>query len=803
MSVVTTCVWGQTMAPLQELRKGYQISSLDAVGNQLYFVSEKCDLFFSYDLIWKQLSTYPLDHPEKQAEVEGVAVYGSTLFYVTESSADGNQSKVWVKQIGSKDVAIELSLPDDPDLTNDGSQNLGLEGIEVSSSGKLLYLVRERNGEGNAELYVYNINYEGDTLSLSPIDGVTNPYTIQLGAGERITGLDLPGEENILYLLHTKKGVTYHADKLPLDDKGLPLDIKIAAAALESIDFTKSTNALPPSVSSNLEGIASTSGQQLYLTSDNVQGTGNCSQLSTSRTLLALAKTDGTLLDLTNPGRLPESTACDLLFPDPLPGALSLSTTPVKRDTCCSRGDKNKEINHSNFPRVHFDFTCLCTITIPKDIKRGEFYQVVIDNVNLNAYDIVLNATDTVRSRALQFPGFGALDPTKLAGLITALPGIEILIPTVSDGSGNNNKGRQPLLGSQTQSSNKINEINRLVESLGDYDRRFRTYLTRLTQLNQKLLALESRYRLYMTTNQTSLNGAGGTLDLEQEFHQFLTVSVQLSRLKCQVDEELGKLSGILASPTNVELLANPQLKEVKAYAGEVKAAYSGLSDLIGKAIDRIKPDRVAELLRSATTLSSTGTYVSLPIQMNGEEAKVDIQFLPKDSFSNLQKFVLPTVRFPENPFYWSVGSSMYYAKFEPERIGVTGVRQNDTSTVYTAQELDPLNGEIGAALLIRGGKRFSSDEHPKLASLGAGWHVAAGTGLSLGEVVRPRGMLGIGLTFGHDHSLAVDAGLIVGYSTVVSDAIDLDQDFSEPPNVLQNNLQSKIFLSIGYAYRF
>lgn len=195
---------------------------------------------------------------------------------------------------------------------------------------------------------------------------------------------------------------------------------------------------------------------------------------------------------------------------------------------------------------------------------------------------------------------------------------------------------------------------------------------------------------------------------------------------------------------------------------------------------------------KNLNNLNPNDEFISLPIQLTGEEAKMELTFIPKDQKSGLQTYRMPPFKFPKRRMYWSVSSTLYYSGMKTERVGLESVSKNDTAFVSLYKE-EPLKGEIGTALLLRGGWYLGK---------GFGAHISAGTAVSLGEKVKPRGVVGAGLSFGDKHSLTLDGGLSVGYTQVLSKAADFNKYYEGKPEVVIDQLKWSYFIGVGYAFR-
>lgn len=482
-----------------------------------------------------------------------------------------------------------------------------------------------------------------------------------------------------------------------------------------------------------------------------------------------------------------------------------------------------KEETYHSFPKIKFDFKKPDSITIPRKIKEGEFYQIQVTGINLNQYVLVMENSDTVYSTPLSFPVFGTLDLSSLSNLVSSL--------AVSTGISGDlqltkalsmiNKSFPQEKSIRKDSLEKADEdIARLFEEYirdmaqqkkkedlrGLITSRVKkeatqasVYLAKLKNANEAIDDKKYSYMAYRVLRQTDDTSDNYKPLIKDDLKVYADLRSLLKELKDDIDADAKSIKDFTETDSIKVFLADTKNVDLKDNLAKAEKVLTEAAGKTAKALDMISSDNIEKQLRSVVNLYTDNSYTSLPIQYNGEQAMAKIKFIPKDSASALQSFYLPAIKFPHQRFYWSVGPSIYYANLMSERVGTQTIQVNDSTQRYQILKESPLEGEMGAALLLRGGAKLWK---PSMWLPSLGLHFTAGTGLSLGEEVRPRMLLGGGITLGQKHSLAIDAGWIGGYVQVVSASADYNQLYIEKPAVLVNDFKSKLFWSVGYAFR-
>lgn len=472
----------------------------------------------------------------------------------------------------------------------------------------------------------------------------------------------------------------------------------------------------------------------------------------------------------------------------------------------------NKEKLYTNFPRVIFDFDKRDAILIPSKIKEGEFYQVEIRNINLNRYQVIIEATDTIFSRAMDFPVFGTLDLTQLAGFVAALSTPNAVTKMVDAQLKSYKKGlpfdqtilknfshidssfQKLIEEARTEKMNAPTLEEQIDAQVTEIKAASAKYLTDLELIKTLIDNHNFKYMVLRNSRFSLANPPINQIDIVDDLRSFQQIREELTKQKENLAKDVERLTKFVESvpvKTFVAKVGNI------AYERKLESAQKALTEAstqMENATAFVTTEKIDAQIKSVLYLYQHNTYKSLPIQFNGEEAILKIKFIPKDSTSGLQHEVLSKIKFPPRQWYWTVGASLYYSKLVNERLGSETVQINDTTSRFRATKEADLSNELGVAVLLRAGYRF-----PKTCF---GIHVAAGSGVSLGDEVQPRALLGGGITIGQKHSLAMDGGFIAGYVKRASDNVNFEKDYIEKPSLIVNGFDTSFFLSVGYAYR-
>ncbi len=464
-----------------------------------------------------------------------------------------------------------------------------------------------------------------------------------------------------------------------------------------------------------------------------------------------------------------------------------------------------QKCNKSKLPEIIFEFPktgAICdSIFLPKKVEAGDFYRIRVKGVNLNNYYVSFSSKDTIYSHKLDFPTLGSIDVSEIQSLITTF----MIGEEVGDSNGDeiaknakdfsNNKSNHFSVNKQSEFYPKqqtgVNVRKKIEAMLKYYNLKLLEYGEILLGFKKNISNKEFEYMNYRLHKSMLLKVDG--IDPSSDLKLFLSYRGALDYLRQAVKKDVTELNAFIENNSDVQdFLSNSKNKDKKIELEKVFTDFNLITKKSNEITELISPQKVEELMKSVIYLYQETEYVSLPIQFNGEEASVEMTFTPKDPKSGLQTYKLPPIKFPKQSKYWSVSSTIYYSGMKTQRVGFEKIAINDTVTKYKAFKEDPLKAEIGTALLLRGGMILDNN---------LGVHFAVGTGISLGEEIRPRAMIGAGLSCGVYNRLTVDVGLNVGYTKVLSSHADLDKYYVDQPQFLINQLKASYFIGIGYTF--
>ncbi len=262
----------------QAFNSELEISGLVGHNDSLYFISEREKIVFvvnrkNYSLHSTISLTQPILHynslnPENEInirtiEMEGITWHNGNLLLVDEGNTALYLFQLRNNTIEKMQTDINLS-----EFT--GSR--GMEGIAINTTQKLVYILRERNGNNQTEIYTFKIVEENllNYLQKFTIDHDSNNW--------RYSDIYFDQDENMLYGLRSfynhslPETAKCYVDQIPVNATGFPHQ-----PVLFHNDETLNDSIIQNRCKyvSNLEGIYKTV-KKIYLVSDNRHGSKNC-----------------------------------------------------------------------------------------------------------------------------------------------------------------------------------------------------------------------------------------------------------------------------------------------------------------------------------------------------------------------------------------------------------------------------------------------------------------------------------------------------------------------------------------------
>jgi hypothetical protein len=447
--------------------------------------------------------------------------------------------------------------------------------------------------------------------------------------------------------------------------------------------------------------------------------------------------------------------------------------------------------------KVEFTFSNpnLNDIKIPENLKKGDFYQIVVCDINLNNYRVEMQVKDTVYySSPLNFPVFGMIDLTSLNAVLGTFKATDV--STKAAAGSDSKKGGQPLFPGMDKESIKIFLI--------DEQRKLNDYVSDLKDHVEKIEFQQIDIMQYRILSRLDpIPGNSASIDIRARLTNFKTIWDNLETLNLQRKKAFEAYSEFFKKPEVIALMKQPDAVSVQLTQEKEKVdkVYSSLESEIRKAKGLVSNETVEKSLVSVMHLYQTSTFTSLPIQFTGEEAEIKMSFIPKDSASNLQTYYLSPIKFGRSPWYWAVGPGMYYSEHRNERVGFETKQVNDSTQNFKVLKEDPLNGEIGVSAIFHVGYKL-----PILNEF-IGIHGSVGTGVSLSEEIKARMLYGGGIAFGKKNHLTLNIGWATGYVDRVSSSFaEVEYGtklFIEKPSVLVKKLSTEVFYNVGYVFTF
>ena len=479
----------------------------------------------------------------------------------------------------------------------------------------------------------------------------------------------------------------------------------------------------------------------------------------------------------------------------------------------CQDGSKKTKENKENKENkgknkiLKFNFTNSNpdSIEIPKNLEIGDFYQIQIDSINLNQYHVTLKASDTTYSKALEFPTFGKIDLSGLTDLTNTFKSIFIAKSSeVKDSLKDINPYKNTFKNKNIVSNKYF--LENISPKYSDSKEDLVKKQTKINKLKEAEFTIdlkiakdsidkkEYQYMEIRILRKTIKYKPDDKINIKKDLKDFKELRFALNDVKDSITASIQKSKKFVENTDGIKAFLtdskNISLKEKFTKSQEQLELALKKTNTI---LEVISSKNIEKMIVSIMNLYDINKYKSLPIQFTEEEAKVEIFFIPKDSTSNLQSYSLFPVKFPRKKNYWSLGASIYYSGIKSERVGFETIAINDSITRTKVLKEDPTNGELGTALLLRGGKMFNNN---------FGVHIVVGTGVSISEDILPRALFGLGLSYGKKHSITLDAGINIGNTKVISKNTDFDKEYIEKPDVLINKLDISYFIAVGYTFK-
>lgn len=455
-------------------------------------------------------------------------------------------------------------------------------------------------------------------------------------------------------------------------------------------------------------------------------------------------------------------------------------------------------------------------------IKKGDQYQVEVTGVNLNLYKVSVNGKDTTVATAVKFPGFGDFGVEAIASLVGGVGSVVAKVTKVADAMNSD-----PIaLTDETSTVRKLNRLNIKIgnhnanhlldplpilnftdfqedpikRALNEYSEFIGDHASQL--LEQKTAIDELRLKVELRSLQLKAVTRPGSsnIDYEQTLASILDLRKGLLELQKKATQ-VQKHHADYVAQADVKKVIDAD-KEMKALNEKVSDGLAKLSTGATEALSSVDATNSAKLLESLQTLEAneSHTYCSAPILYTGGKATLSLAIEPLKPEYNLQTYKT-TYTFPlKNRTYVGVSAGFYGAGLYNDAFSTrseTKITATDTSTVYNLVDEHSVRNEIGGTALFTYGTKFQDD-----GCLGV--QFVLGPGISITDKVRPRLLVGGGISLGREHMVLVNGGLVAGYVDRKTAALAEDGPYGgEPGSTTVARLEGSWFVSLGYLFKF
>ncbi|MBL7805714.1 MAG: hypothetical protein JNL02_18365 [Saprospiraceae bacterium] len=438
---------------------------------------------------------------------------------------------------------------------------------------------------------------------------------------------------------------------------------------------------------------------------------------------------------------------------------------------------------------ITFDFQQKSITPIKKgSLRDSNWYWVKVTGVNLNLYKVSVNQTDTVTEKPLPPLSFGATGLEDLTKVVAGIGEAFLKLPTA--GEEKNFEPSQVDVRLLEYQMLTFVQIPKTVEdTLLQHQRLTEDHLFELNQL--KIRIDQVRHRAD-TVQLNAINPRSPSPDTSYGSILKEVEAIRAGLVQLSVSIRNSKTTFDQFMAANAELDDDTQ-----KVAQAIAAAYTALLAKVMEVYESINAQKTNELLTPLVHIQnlSSGEYLSMPFQYKGNETHVDITLTPKvEGYPTYKtRYTFP---FPKQN-YAAVGLSFYASGLFDDAYSTVASGNGSGGYTYQLADEEPPPVELGTALLLRMGKKFNKTQT-------VGVHFTFGPGLSMTRQIRPRFLLGGGISFGKKHMLSIDAGLIAGPVERLSRSVDTRQVFDAPPDdILVSRLSAKAFVAIGYVYKF
>lgn len=482
-----------------------------------------------------------------------------------------------------------------------------------------------------------------------------------------------------------------------------------------------------------------------------------------------------------------------------------------KNKTLDTLAQKNKKCLEDNILPITLDFKnkIFSVVTNLEKLKKGGLFQLQIDSINMNLYKVVFDKKDTIISSGVTFPTFDLVNMGGVGELLGKLK--EIAFSASSIEHSESDKQKITTFKSVEKSidiykGELVKGLKKIIEENSvEIQNSLKILVAKGENIDNLSLTIQKKIFSYDILTRTNPNYKllSGDISFDTILLRTEKFRRELSNLSTKLKEQQDEYIQY-TSPDKVKKIINDKNNtDLKDADKTLQEAYIKAISMAEKLYESINAEKVSSWIRELIYKdnNSSFSYKTLPQQLNGNQTKLNIQFIPAKEEYGLPSYQTE-IHFPHrNPFYVGVGMSFYYAKFKNEVYSSKGIVVNDSTTNYQIVDEKNNKEEYGLTTLIHFGYR------PFCFNKKADWfavNLVMGPALSLTNTVKPRIAMGGGFAFGRMSMLTINGLYMAGYVDTKSEAFNTEKTYSsKPDNVTVSKIQNSFGISLGYIYKF
>lgn len=428
------------------------------------------------------------------------------------------------------------------------------------------------------------------------------------------------------------------------------------------------------------------------------------------------------------------------------------------QDTCKCECEKKPKLIEFNFREKKFTgFNKL------EKINDGEFYQLLIKEINSNIYKITINTSDTILESALTFPTFESISFGSLSALLKSLEESKklalIQIDLVSD---------DVIIRSNEEVIflyNKMSLISGLAIKIDNII------------FGIKKIILTTQFEFYNPTLDTNYSYMENLIKLEELRNEVNAILEEVNSHKAEYDNFL------ISYPDTISEAAKEVVKNTTNLLNSTISKISGIST-------SINADNSFKLLSSVISAvnNKENEYRSMPFRLRGDLASLEISITPRDSVRlNLQSYKTK-IEFPDRRMSNLSLGSAFYVSAKSNIFNTYNITNKNDSQYVISKSSNP--AEIGILATIN---YFPFKDN---------FFVSAGTGISISQIIRPRLSFSLGYALGKRNLALIQIGVLLGLNEELNSPYSVGEELSViPGSITSLRVTTSAFLSVGYAF--